>query len=124
MSGTRALSDDTVLERAIGVFWRNGYAGTSLRDLTPATGLNSAALCHRFTDKDRLLLETLRRYADEAPVERLTRLTPAADPLGTVFAIRLTARLGLDPKRQRAPADRAIACLRRPTQTRSKGHRR
>ncbi|MFO1117687.1 MAG: TetR/AcrR family transcriptional regulator [Beijerinckiaceae bacterium] len=84
MPRIRTLSDETVLERAIGVFWRNGYAGTSLRDLTQATGLSAAALYHRFNDKDGLFVEALRHYADEGLVERLTRLSVVADPLGAI----------------------------------------
>ena len=83
MPRTRAVSDDIILERAIGVFWQNGYAGTSMRDLTQATCLSSAALYHRFKDKDGLFVEALRRYADEGLVERLARLA-AADPLGAI----------------------------------------
>lgn len=86
MPRTRTLSDDTVLERAVDVFWQNGYAGTSLRDLTQATGLSSAALYHRFTDKDGLFVEALRRYADEGLVERLARLSAARDSLGAIGA--------------------------------------
>lgn len=84
MSRTRTLSDDIVLERAIDVFWQCGYAGTSLRDLTQATGLSSAALYHRFNDKSGLFVEALRRYADEGLVERLARLSAVADPLGGI----------------------------------------
>ena len=99
MPRTRTLPDDTVLERAIGVFWQNGYAGTSLRDLTQATGLSSAALYHRFTDKDGLFVEALRHYADEGLIERLARLSAALDPLGAIgdFLDELIAMSLADP---------------------------
>ncbi len=99
MPRARSLSDDIVLERAIGVFWQNGYAGTSLRDLTRATGLSSAALYHRFTDKDGLFVEALRRYADDGLVERFARLSAAADPLGAIrdFLDELIAMSLADP---------------------------
>lgn len=99
MSRTRTLSDDTVLERATSVFWEHGYAGTSLRDLTQATGLSSAALYHRFVDKDGLFVETLRRYADDGLVARLARLAAAADPLGAIrdFLGELIAMSLADP---------------------------
>ena len=59
MPRTHTLPDDVILARAIFFFWQNGYAGTSLRDLTQATGLSSAALYHRFSDKDGLFVEEL-----------------------------------------------------------------
>ena len=99
MPRPRSLSDDTVLERAIEVFWQNGYAGTSLRDLTQATGLSSAALYHRFSDKDGLFIAALRRYADEGLVERLGRLSVARDALGAIrnFLDELIAMSLADP---------------------------
>lgn len=59
MPRTHTLPDDVILARAMFFFWQNGYAGTSLRDLTQATGLSSAALYHRFSDKDGLFVEEL-----------------------------------------------------------------
>ena len=49
--------------------WQNGYAGTSLRDLTQAAGLNSAVLYHRFSDK--IVRRGVCRYADEGLMEHL-----------------------------------------------------
>lgn len=84
MSRTRTLDDDTVLDRATGIFWRRGYAATSMRDLTEATGLSSAALYHRFNDKEGLFLETLRRYADQGLTERFARLSALESPLRAI----------------------------------------
>ncbi|WP_031404472.1 TetR/AcrR family transcriptional regulator [Thiomonas sp. FB-Cd] len=100
MPRTRKLSDETVLERAIGVFQHSGYAGTSLRDLTQATGLSTAALYHRFTDKDGLFVEALRRYAHDGLAERFVRLSAADDPLGAIrdFLSELIAVSLADPQ--------------------------
>src|SRR5260370_2130862 len=84
MSRTRTLDDDTVLDRATEIFWRRGYAATSMRDLTEATGLSSAALYHRFNDKEGLFLETLRRYADQGLTERFARLSALESPLQAI----------------------------------------
>lgn len=99
MPRTRTLSDETVLERATDVFWQNGYAGASLRDLTQATGLSSAALYHRFTDKEGLFVAALRRYADEGLLARLARLSATSDPLGAIrdFLNELIAMSLADP---------------------------
>lgn len=99
MPRARTLSDDTVLERATSVFWKNGYAGTSLRELTQATGLSSASLYHRFADKDGLFVRALSRYADDGLVERLARLSAVADPLAAIcdFLDELTALSLADP---------------------------
>lgn len=84
MSRPRNLTDETVLDRAIPVFWRNGYAGASLRDLTAATGLSAASLYHRYADKDGLFRAALDRYADRGLTARLVRLAARDDPLGAI----------------------------------------
>lgn len=84
MPRPRTLTDDIVLDRAVGVFWRHGYADASLRDLTSATGLSAASLYHRYRDKDGLFTAVLERYAQEGLTSRLARLTAVADPLAAI----------------------------------------
>jgi len=102
MSRARSLSDDVVLERAAAVFWRHGYAGASLRDLTRATGLSAAALYHRYADKNGLFVETLRRYADRGLSERIARHTAAPSPIEAIrgFFSELVAISAADPDRR------------------------
>lgn len=63
------------------VFWRQGFAGTSLRDLTKATGLSIAALLNRFKDKDGLFLAVLQQYSEKGLTDRLARLSSMDNPL-------------------------------------------
>jgi AcrR family transcriptional regulator len=44
------------------VFWRNGYEGTSLADLTKAMGINRPSLYAAFGDKQSLFRKVLDRY--------------------------------------------------------------
>jgi TetR/AcrR family transcriptional repressor of nem operon len=84
MPRPRTLTDEIVLDRAVGVFWRHGYADASLRDLTSATGLSAASLYHRYRDKDGLFTAVLDRYAQQGLTSRLARLTAIADPLAAI----------------------------------------
>lgn len=86
MPRIRQISDEDVLARAAALFWRHGYAGTSLRDLTAATGLSAAALYHRYGDKDGVFCAALEHYAEQSVVPRLGRLAGAARPLAAVAA--------------------------------------
>lgn len=86
MSRSRSIDDDTVLDRAVALFWQRGYAATSMRDLSGATGLGAAALYNRYGDKDRLFVAALRRYADQGLGKRLDRLSRSADPLAAISA--------------------------------------
>ena len=98
----RSLSDDIVLERAMQVFWRRGYAGTSLRELTQATGLGSAALYHRYADKQSLFVRVLGRYADRGLAQRIARLSVQPSPLQALrsFFEELVAASLADPERR------------------------
>ncbi len=58
----REFDRDSVLERAMRVFWRNGYEGTSLSDLTTAMSINRPSLYSTFGDKEQLFFQALERY--------------------------------------------------------------
>jgi AcrR family transcriptional regulator len=61
----RAFDADAALEQALQVFWRQGYEGTSLSDLTEATGLNRPSLYAAFGNKEALFRKALDRYGEQ-----------------------------------------------------------
>ncbi|MFM2042952.1 MAG: hypothetical protein RLY86_1528 [Pseudomonadota bacterium] len=58
----RAFDPDAALDRALDLFWRNGYDGTSLADLTRAMGINRPSLYAAYGDKRALFQKALDRY--------------------------------------------------------------
>jgi AcrR family transcriptional regulator len=60
----RAFDIDKALDRALQVFWRKGYEGTSLSDLTKAMGINRPSLYAAFGNKEALFRKALDRYAE------------------------------------------------------------
>ncbi|MFD7660927.1 TetR/AcrR family transcriptional regulator, partial [Actinosynnema sp. NPDC059797] len=60
----RGFDLDQALEAAMLLFWRNGYEGTSVADLTAAMGIAKPSLYAAFGSKEHLLAAALRRYAD------------------------------------------------------------
>ena len=62
MGRPRHFSREGVLEKALPVFWKYGFARTSLQDLEKATGVNKSGLYAEFSDKGDLYLESLRHY--------------------------------------------------------------
>ncbi|MFI6901761.1 TetR/AcrR family transcriptional regulator [Nonomuraea sp. NPDC050394] len=61
----RSFDDDQVVDGAKDVFWRRGYAATSLRELKDEVGLLPGSLYGAFGDKHALFLRALERYADD-----------------------------------------------------------
>jgi AcrR family transcriptional regulator len=60
----RGFDPDVVLDAAIDVFWRRGYEGASLSELTAAMGIRSPSLYAAFGDKAQLFQTALGRYVD------------------------------------------------------------
>ncbi|MET0674455.1 MAG: TetR/AcrR family transcriptional regulator [Bradyrhizobium sp.] len=53
---------DEALDTALELFWRHGYEGVGIADLTAAIGIAPASLYHAFGSKADLYREVLRRY--------------------------------------------------------------
>src|SRR5882757_3002122 len=62
MARPRNFSREGVLEKALPVFWKHGFADASLQELEKATGVNKSGLYSEFSGKEDLFLESLRFY--------------------------------------------------------------
>src|SRR5205823_4335567 len=60
----REFDMDKALDRALKVFWRKGYEGASLPDLTKAMGINRPSLYAAFGNKEALFRKVLDRYVE------------------------------------------------------------
>jgi len=58
----RAYDPEEALLRVTDAFWKHGYAGTSLDEITAATGMNRPSLYAAFGDKQRLYMKALAHY--------------------------------------------------------------
>src|SRR5580658_10188873 len=58
----RSFDTDAALDHALQVFWRKGYEGATLSDLTKAVGVNRPSLYAAFGDKKALFRKALDRY--------------------------------------------------------------
>jgi TetR/AcrR family transcriptional repressor of nem operon len=57
---------DHALKKAIDVFWRRGYAATSVQDLLDAMGINRGSMYNTFGDKQSLFLQAVEQYCSES----------------------------------------------------------
>jgi AcrR family transcriptional regulator len=64
MARKRNFDEDNVLDRAMDVFWRSGYEGSSMAELTSAMGLSAPSIYGAFHNKRGLFDAVLDRYAD------------------------------------------------------------
>jgi AcrR family transcriptional regulator len=61
----RAFDRETALDQALQIFWRQGYEGASVADLTRAMGINPPSLYAAFGNKEGLFREALDRYVEK-----------------------------------------------------------
>jgi TetR/AcrR family transcriptional regulator, copper-responsive repressor len=78
MGRPKKFNREGVLEKALPVFWRRGFADASLHELEVATGVNKSGLYSEFKDKEDLFTESVRYYLEG--LEKKGLLT--AEPLG------------------------------------------
>lgn len=64
MARPRVFDEDVVLDRAMDVFWKHGYEGASMAELTKAMGLNSPSIYGAFGCKRGLFEAVLNRYRE------------------------------------------------------------
>ncbi|MFF5406844.1 TetR/AcrR family transcriptional regulator [Streptomyces misionensis] len=87
MAGKKQFDMDAALDAAMIQFWRDGYADTSVDDLSRATGLNRSSIYSSLGDKDTLFLRCLDLYAVRYGEKYDAALSGAAsDPVAAVRA--------------------------------------
>jgi AcrR family transcriptional regulator len=70
----REFDTERALELAARLFWRKGYEGTSLSDLTETLGITRPSLYAAFGNKEKLFRLALARYEAKAGAYRVNAL--------------------------------------------------
>ena len=78
MAHVIAFNYDQARDKAMRLFWRDGYAGTSLRDLLKVMGIGEGSFYNSFKSKKRLYVECLNRYEETEGAKRGQALMSAA----------------------------------------------
>jgi len=81
MARPQEFDRQQVLARAMLLFWRQGYANTSMRDLTDTTRLKPGSLYGAFKNKRTLFLQVLEHYFSSLNEEVSALLNANAPPL-------------------------------------------
>ncbi len=94
----RAFDKDKALARALEVFWRKGYEGTSIADLTAEMGINPPSLYAAFGNKEALFRQALDRYEAEHEAKWIAALSAPTAHEG-VRRLLLSSAAALGDKR-------------------------
>src|SRR5712691_9454016 len=88
----RAYQPEIALGKALDLFRKDGFAATSLDDLSAATGMNRPSLYGAFGDKRELYIKSYQRYRDDARAAMLDIFReemPLRQRLERIYAIAL-----------------------------------
>jgi TetR/AcrR family transcriptional repressor of nem operon len=69
------------IQKAMEVFWKKGYGGASLRDLTDAMKINSSSLYNTIGDKHELFIKCIKYYTESKMEEARKLAKNAKSPL-------------------------------------------
>src|SRR5258708_5910235 len=84
MARHKEFLPEQTLEKAMGLFWKQGYDGSSVEDLVQCTGLGRGSLYGTFGDKHSLYLAAFDRYQTVGR-EKLVALQQQEGPLREVL---------------------------------------
>lgn len=71
----RTFDKEDALVKAMEIFWRKGYSGTSLSDLTDAMGINKPSLYAAFGNKEELFASAIQQYVNLYGVPNFEKLS-------------------------------------------------
>ena len=75
------FDEDRAIQRAMEVFWKKGYKGSSLRDLTSAMRINPSSLYNTLGDKHELFVRCLQHYTKAREQDYQEREVSSESPL-------------------------------------------
>ena len=87
----RKVDPETALDASMKVFWQKGFEGTSMTDLTEATGMAKPGLYATFGDKEALYAKALSHYFRGYGASVMDDLVRSQDPLHIVVRRFLNA---------------------------------
>jgi len=80
MARFKEFDPDDVLDKAMDIFWSQGFEATSIQDLVNAMGINRGSIYDTFGNKTRLFNLALSRYQTDAPSQKLLNNADTGNP--------------------------------------------
>ncbi len=80
MARMKDFDEERAVDSAVDCFWRRGYQGSSVRDLSRSMRIGGTSLYNAYGDKRALFVRSLERYANRSMRERIARLQAAHRP--------------------------------------------
>jgi AcrR family transcriptional regulator len=87
MARRKEYIEEEVIEKAMELFWRNGYESTSVRMLEKAMGINQFSMYSSFGSKQGVFLASIKCYEGKIKglIEKLRNSTNGVEGIKTFF---------------------------------------
>ncbi|MDM5328991.1 TetR/AcrR family transcriptional regulator [Neobacillus sp. CF12] len=92
MARSKEFEENVVLDKAMKLFWEQGYEKTSMTDLVEHMGIHRRSLYDTFGDKHTLFLKAMDRFRDKVSAEltgEVKRSKNAAEALQFIFSFMI-----------------------------------
>lgn len=109
MPRTKEFGTEEALDAAVQLFWRKGYAATSLRDLLDGMGIGRGSFYDTFGDKHALFLASLDRFRElrTSWIDEVLE-NSGLDGIEEVFRRTVDGLVGFEPRRGCLLANTAV----------------
>ncbi|GGG04515.1 TetR family transcriptional regulator [Paenibacillus albidus] len=95
MARSKEFEENVVLEKAMKLFWEQGYEKTSMMDLVKHMGIHRRSLYDTFGDKHTLFLKAMDRFRDKVNAElvgEVKRSKNATEALQLIFSFVISVK--------------------------------
>lgn len=100
MARSKEFEENAVLDKAMRLFWEQGYEKTSMTDLVEHMGIHRRSLYDTFGDKHQLFLKAMDRFDNKinaSLVGGVKRSKTAAEALRFIFDFMIVGEEGSPP---------------------------
>lgn len=80
-----SFSRQHAIDRAMHLFWRDGYLSVTARDLAAAMRIQRSSFYNSFQSKEAVFVEALERYVEQAPDAALDAVEPGQKVIPVVI---------------------------------------
>ncbi|MFD1990438.1 TetR/AcrR family transcriptional regulator [Paenibacillus nicotianae] len=98
MSRSKEFEVNEVLDKAMVLFWEQGYEKTSMSDLVEHMGIHRRSLYDTFGDKHSLFLQAIDRYTNKVKINLTSEVKQsktATEALQSIFQFMVSEEEGL-----------------------------
>ena len=92
MARSKEFNEEEALDKAMEIFWKQGYEKTSIQDLVDQMGIHRRSLYDTFGDKHSLFVQILERYESLIAAQIRNQIT---EEMTTVESIRKIFELAI-----------------------------